>query len=64
MTWIKTEHARFLEEEIIGVQFLPSNYSRTNDELIVCLRGGSQLHFADGEANTLWEKLRTKIDES
>jgi hypothetical protein len=63
MGWIKTEYSRFLEEEVIGVQYLPSNYSRTNDELIVSLRGGSQLQFSHEEANELWERLRVKIDE-
>ena len=64
MTWIKTERSRFMEEEIIAVQYLPSDYSRTNDELIVSLRGGSQLQFSHEEASQLWERLRTKIDES
>lgn len=57
MTWIKTETARFIEEEIVAVQYLPSNYSRTNSELLIIMRGGGQMKFQGEEANTLWEKL-------
>ncbi len=64
MNWIKTENSRFLEEEIVGVQYLPSNYSRTSDELIVSLRGGSQLHFTGEEASRLWTKLSELLDKS
>ena len=56
MKWIKTDTARFIEEEIIAVQFLPSDYSRTNSELIIFLRGGGELKFHGEEANKLWEK--------
>lgn len=56
MTWIQTETARFIEEEVVAVQFLPSNYSRANAELIVFLRGGGEMKFSGEEANKLWEK--------
>lgn len=56
MTWIKTETARFIEEEVVAVQYLPSNYSRTNTELIIFLRGGGEMKFVGEEANSLWKK--------
>jgi hypothetical protein len=56
MKWIKTDTARYIEEEIIAVQFLPSNYSRTNSELIIFLRGGGEMKFQGDEANVLWAK--------
>jgi hypothetical protein len=57
MGWIKTKTARFIEEEIVAVQYLPSNYSRSTDELILSLRGGAQLKFAGEEANALWQRF-------
>lgn len=57
MTWIKTNTAKFIEEEIVAVQYLPNNYSRGTDELIISLRGGAQLHFVGEEAIVLWGKL-------
>ena len=56
MKWTRTETARFVEDEIIAVQFLPSDYSRTNSELIIFLRGGGEMRFHGEEASTLWEK--------
>ncbi len=56
MNWIKTKTARFIEEEIVAVQFLSSNYSRTNAELIVFLKGGGEMKFMGEEAIELWEK--------
>jgi hypothetical protein len=56
MTWIQTKTARFIEEEVIAVQFLPSNYSRANTELIIFLRGGGEIRFSGEEANQRWEK--------
>ena len=59
MTWIQTEKARFVQEEVVAVQYLPSDYSRTSDELIVSLRGGAQLNFVGPEAVELWERLQS-----
>jgi hypothetical protein len=63
MTWIKTNTAKFIEEEIVAVQYLPNNYSRGTDELIISLRGGAQLHFVGEEAIVLWKKLGEKDPE-
>lgn len=63
MTWIITKTAKFIEEEIIGVQYLPSNYSRATPELIIIFRGGGQMTFMSEEANRLWEQLGVKEDE-
>lgn len=60
MKWIETDTARFLEEEIVGIQYLPSDYSRTNAELIIFLRGGGEMRFKGEEANGLWERLGNK----
>ena len=64
MTWIQTKTARFIEEEVVGVQFLASNYSRANAELIVFLRGGGEMKFSGDEANQLWEKYSGKSGDS
>lgn len=57
MIWTKTKNAKFVEEEMVAVQYLPSDYSRTNSELIISLRGGAQLKFVGDEANELWERF-------
>ena len=57
MTWIKTATATFDQNEIVAVQYLPNNYSRTHDELVVSMRGGAQLTFSGDEATQLWDRL-------
>ncbi len=68
MTWINTNTAKFIEEEVVAIQYLPNNYSRGTDELIISLRGGAQLHFVGEEAIVLWENLgkdeNKALDES
>ncbi|MEZ5426022.1 MAG: hypothetical protein R2747_07150 [Pyrinomonadaceae bacterium] len=60
MTWFKTKTARFIEEEMVAVQYLPSNYSRATPELVISLKGGAQMTFMGEEANELWERLGVK----
>ncbi|MEZ5344464.1 MAG: hypothetical protein R2681_02815 [Pyrinomonadaceae bacterium] len=64
MKWVETKTAKFIEEEIVGVQFLSSNYSRTNAELIIFLRGGGEMRFMGEEAIELWERYGNPDDES
>lgn len=63
MNWIKTKTAKFIEEEVVGVQYLPSNYSRATAELVISLRGGAQMTFSGEEANELWERFKDKSPE-
>jgi hypothetical protein len=64
MNWITTKYAKFIEEEMVAVQYLPSDYSRTNAELIISLKGGAQLKFTGDEANELWERFGYKNEET
>ncbi len=63
MNWIKTKTAKFIEEEVVGVQFLPSNYSRASAQLIISLRGGAQMTFSGEEANDLWQRFEDNSTE-
>lgn len=64
MTWVTTKTAKFVEEEMVAVQYLPNNYSRGTDELIISLSGGAQLHFVGEEAILLWERFGIKDEEN
>ena len=57
MGWVKTKTARFIEEEIVAVQYLPSNYTRAAPELVISFRGGAQLKFSGAEADALWQQF-------
>ena len=63
INWVKTESARFVEEEMVAIQYLPSDYSRTNAELIIFLRGGGEMRFHGEEASSLWERFGTNAAE-
>lgn len=64
MTWIKTESAKFIKDEVVGVQYLATNYSRTNPELIIFFRGGGEMKFIGDEAGVLWERFGNEEEES
>ena len=64
MTWIKTESAKFIKDEVVGVQYLATNYSRTNAELILFFRGGGEMKFIGEEADVLWERFGNDEEET
>lgn len=64
MTWIKTDSAKFLKGEVVGVQYLGTNYSRTNAELILFFRGGGEMKFIGEEADVLWERFGNDEEET
>lgn len=63
MNWIKTKTTKFIEEEVIGIQYLQSNYSRATPETIIFLRGGGQMSFIGAEADEIWGLFEDSSEE-
>ena len=63
MTWIKTENAKFKKEEVVAFQYLPDNYSRTDPEFLIILRGGGNMRFIGEEATRLWERFKNESED-